>query len=269
MWLCKIFGHNMWITKYRGIAGQARCKRCGYVRPGIPPLPRWWDGLVHREIGGHGHQPEKSDIDGESPPGTGKVLNDIAGLDPDNIIVRQKSERSHRFLNLAGLDPESIFARQKALKEDQGLDEIIIVVENTGYIPKRKHGSVGWDCTGRGLGFNLPPLQREKVPLGIKIAMPADCYADVRPRSGLALTSGITILNSPGLIDPDYRGEVSAIIVNLSDRGVRIVEGQNICQLVFSKDYPVKLIIDKGVYDNFDHDYPTGRGESGFGSTGR
>lgn len=146
---------------------------------------------------------------------------------------------------------------------------IIIATFSKKYLPERKYTSTGWDCKARLSVPKINELQRAKVPLGFKLMMPNDCYADIRPRSGLAFKEGITILNSPGLIDPDYRGEVSAIIINLSKAGTKINVGQSICQITFNKRYRIKRIINKDIYDNFENLYPTKRGIEGFGSSGR
>ena len=81
----------------------------------------------------------------------------------------------------------------------------------------------------------LQPLERRLIPTGLFIELPADCEAQVRPRSGLALKHGITVLNSPGTIDADYRGEVGVILVNLSQEPFEIQPGERIAQLVVAK----------------------------------
>jgi len=107
----------------------------------------------------------------------------------------------------------------------------------------------------------IPPLGRMKIPTGLKIEIPDGYEAQVRPRSGLAVKSGLTILNSPGTIDSDYRGELEVILVNLGVENVVIKDGHRIAQLVTA---PVcRVIIEEA--DTLEE---TKRGGAGFGSTG-
>ncbi len=108
----------------------------------------------------------------------------------------------------------------------------------------------------------LQPMERSIVPTGIYIALPDGFEAQIRPRSGLALKHGITVLNSPGTIDADYRGEVKVILVNLSNEPFTINDGERICQMVIAKYQQIKWneveILDE-----------TERGAGGFGHTGK
>jgi dUTP pyrophosphatase len=108
----------------------------------------------------------------------------------------------------------------------------------------------------------LAPLARRLVPTGLALALPAGFEAQVRPRSGLALKEGVTLLNAPGTIDSDYRGEVGAVLVNLGDAPVTIERGQRIAQLVIAPVVQAALA-------ETDDLSATARGASGFGSTGR
>ena len=108
----------------------------------------------------------------------------------------------------------------------------------------------------------LGPLERAIVPTGLFIALPAGYEAQVRPRSGLAAKHGITVLNSPGTIDADYRGEVCVILVNLSQEPFEILPGERIAQLVVA---PFEQVQWEPVSELDD----TARGAGGFGSTGR
>lgn len=108
----------------------------------------------------------------------------------------------------------------------------------------------------------LAPLQRAMIPTGLSIALPDGSEAQVRPRSGLAAKYGVTVLNSPGTIDADYRGEIKVILVNLSDRPFTVSPGERIAQLVIAK-------YERVVWDEVDVLDETDRGEGGFGSTGR
>lgn len=108
----------------------------------------------------------------------------------------------------------------------------------------------------------LGSLDRAIVPTGLYIALPAGYEAQVRPRSGLAAKHGITVLNSPGTIDADYRGEVCVILVNLSREPFEIVPGERIAQLVVASFEQVQWEAVEVLDD-------TARGAGGFGSTGR
>lgn len=108
----------------------------------------------------------------------------------------------------------------------------------------------------------LAPLQRRLIPTGLFIELPEGYEAQVRPRSGLALKHGITVLNSPGTIDADYRGEVGVLLVNLSDSSFTIENGERIAQLVVAKYAQIEWIES----DRLSH---SERGTGGFGSTGK
>ena len=108
----------------------------------------------------------------------------------------------------------------------------------------------------------LKPLQRALVPTGLYMALPAGYEAQVRPRSGLAAKHGITVLNTPGTIDADYRGEVKVILVNLSDTPFEIVPGERIAQMVIARHETIE-------WEEVQQLDATSRGIGGFGSTGR
>ena len=107
----------------------------------------------------------------------------------------------------------------------------------------------------------LGPGERALVPTGIALALPEGYEAQVRPRSGLAIEAGLTLLNSPGTIDADYRGEVRVVAVNLGSAPVTIRRGDRIAQLVVGRVPPVQVIEVEDLP-------PSPRGEAGFGSTG-
>jgi dUTP pyrophosphatase len=107
----------------------------------------------------------------------------------------------------------------------------------------------------------LPPGGRELVPAGISIALPRGFEAQVRPRSGLALHAGVTVLNSPGTIDADYRGEVGVILINLGSEPFVIRRGERIAQLVVAPVSRVAWLESAELSES-------GRGAGGFGSTG-
>ncbi len=109
--------------------------------------------------------------------------------------------------------------------------------------------------------IELQPLGRTLVPTGLFMALPAGYEAQVRPRSGLAIKKGITVLNSPGTIDADYRGEVCVILVNLSNEPFTITDGERIAQMVIARHEQVEWS-EVQVLDE------TERGAGGFGHTG-
>ncbi|MBR1570900.1 MAG: dUTP diphosphatase [Bacteroidales bacterium] len=108
----------------------------------------------------------------------------------------------------------------------------------------------------------LQPLQRALIPTGLYIALPPGYEAQVRPRSGLAIKHGITVLNSPGTVDADYRGELRTILVNLSDQPFEVCPGERIAQMVIARHEQVE-------WEETDALDETERGAGGFGSTGK
>lgn len=107
----------------------------------------------------------------------------------------------------------------------------------------------------------LKPLERVLVPTGLYVALPAGYECQVRPRSGLAVKHGITVLNTPGTVDADYRGELKTLMVNLSSEPFTIEPGERIAQMIVSKHEKVE-------WEEVEELDSTGRGEGGFGSTG-
>ena len=108
----------------------------------------------------------------------------------------------------------------------------------------------------------LKPMERSLIPTGLFMELPEGYEAQIRPRSGLALKKGISIVNSPGTIDADYRGEIGIILINLSDKDFVVNDGERICQMVINK---VENISWSEVGSLEDSE----RGEGGFGHTGR
>jgi dUTP pyrophosphatase len=109
--------------------------------------------------------------------------------------------------------------------------------------------------------ITLQPFERKLVPTGLFIELPQGFEAQIRPRSGLALKKGLTILNAPGTIDADYRGEIGVILVNLSNCKTVIEDGERICQMVIAKHETI-------VWSLTDELSETDRGSGGFGHTG-
>lgn len=122
--------------------------------------------------------------------------------------------------------------------------------------------SAGMDLRANiGEDIVLKPMERRLIPTGLHIALPEGYEAQVRPRSGLALKHGITVLNSPGTIDADYRGEICVLLINLSDKDFIITDGERIAQMVIARHEQGKFVI----VDELD---TTLRGEGGYGHTG-
>lgn len=111
-------------------------------------------------------------------------------------------------------------------------------------------------------GITLQPMERRLVPTGLSIALPEGYEAQVRPRSGLALKHGITLLNTPGTIDADYRGEIGVIMMNLSDTPFNIADGDRIAQLVIAR-------YEQAEWEAVEALDSTERGDGGFGHTGK
>jgi dUTP pyrophosphatase len=135
-------------------------------------------------------------------------------------------------------------------------------------LPARaSRGAAGFDvCANlaeaeRAAGLVLVPGARALVPTGFALAIPAGCEVQMRPRSGLALRHGVTLLNAPGTIDSDYRGEIGVILVNLGQEVFVVEHGMRIAQMVASRLVPAEFEIAGDLEE-------TGRGPGGFGSTG-
>lgn len=108
----------------------------------------------------------------------------------------------------------------------------------------------------------LRPLQRAMVPTGLFVEIPEGYEIQVRPRSGLAAKHGVSVLNAPGTIDADYRGEIRVILVNLSDTDFEVAPGERVAQMVLARH-------ERAEWVEADELSSTGRGEGGFGSTGK
>ena len=140
-----------------------------------------------------------------------------------------------------------------------------IQVVNKGHQPLPAYATV--QSAGMDLRANIDepivfkPLERRLIPTGLHIALPAGYEAQVRPRSGLALKKGITVLNSPGTVDADYRGEVGVLLINLSQEDFVINDGERIAQMVIARHEQAEFV-EVEVLDE------TERGEGGYGHTG-
>ncbi|REJ81828.1 MAG: dUTP diphosphatase [Acidobacteria bacterium] len=123
--------------------------------------------------------------------------------------------------------------------------------------------SAGWDvCAAVDQEVELAPGERQLVPTGLRVAVPQGYELQVRPRSGRALREGLALVNAPGTIDSDYRGEVGVVLINLGSQPLRIVRGDRIAQLVVAAVPEVRWVEGDDLPE-------TGRDGGGFGSTGR
>ena len=140
-----------------------------------------------------------------------------------------------------------------------------IQVINKGHQPLPQYATP--QSAGMDLRANLAepvvlnPLERRLIPTGLHIALPAGYEAQVRPRSGLALKKGITVLNSPGTIDADYRGEIGVLLINLSQEDFVVNDGERIAQMVIARH-------EQGEFEIVETLDETERGEGGYGHTG-
>ena len=143
----------------------------------------------------------------------------------------------------------------------------IKILDNGFGLPLPKYeteGAAGLDlfaATKEDTKIIIPPRKAEMIPSGIAISVPSGYEAQIRPRSGLAAKNGITVLNSPGTIDSDYRGEILVMLINHSNKDFEILRGMRIAQMVISKIEQFNLIS----VNELD---TTDRGKDGFGSTG-
>lgn len=138
----------------------------------------------------------------------------------------------------------------------------IKILDKSLPVPDYAHkGDAGLDLYS-SIDLTLKPFERKLVPTGIKVAIPEGFAGFVQPKSGLAINKGLGLVNTPGLIDSGYRGEINAILINLdSKKEIQIKRGDKICQLVIHKIESAEIKITEDLDG-------TSRGEGGFGSTG-
>jgi dUTP pyrophosphatase len=141
--------------------------------------------------------------------------------------------------------------------------KVLVINKSNNELPTYETiGSAGLDIRAFiEESITLKPLERKLIKTGLFLEIPLGYECQVRPRSGLALKKGITVLNSPGTIDADYRGEVGVILINLSQETVVIESGERIAQLIFAK-------VEQAEWNEVETLSETERGEGGFGSTG-
>ena len=140
-----------------------------------------------------------------------------------------------------------------------------IKVVNKGHQPLPRYAtpqSAGMDLRANlDAPVTLKPLERRLIPTGLHSALPVGYEAQVRPRSGLALKKGITVLNTPGTIDADYRGEIGVVLINLSQQDFVVEDGERIAQMVIASH-------EQGLFEEVEMLDETERGEGGYGHTG-
>jgi dUTP pyrophosphatase len=142
--------------------------------------------------------------------------------------------------------------------------KVLVINKSNNELPAYETiGSAGLDIRAFiEESITLNPFERKLIKTGLFLEIPVGYEAQVRPRSGFALKNGVTVLNTPGTIDADYRGEVGVILINLSQEKVEIHSGDRIAQLVFAK-------VEQAEWTEVETLSETERGEGGFGSTGK
>jgi len=150
------------------------------------------------------------------------------------------------------------------LDEEVEIMRVKIVNRSSNDLPQyASNGAAGVDLRAHlDNAFTLQPMERTLVKTGLFLEIPQGYEGQVRPRSGTALKKGITVLNSPGTIDADYRGEVGVILINMSQRPFVIENGDRVAQLVFAK-------VEQSDWELVEELETTSRGSGGFGSTGK
>lgn len=142
--------------------------------------------------------------------------------------------------------------------------EIKVINKSTNELPEYATvDSAGLDIRAfLSESVTLKPLERQLIPTGLYLEIPSGYEVQIRPRSGFAFKQGVTVLNSPGTIDADYRGEIGVLLINLSNENVIIEHGERVAQMVVAPFVQAKLKLTDELSE-------TNRGEGGFGSTGK
>lgn len=142
--------------------------------------------------------------------------------------------------------------------------KIKVINKSTNALPSYETmASAGMDLRAHlDQAITLKPMERKLIPTGLSMELPAGYEAQIRPRSGLALKNGITLLNAPGTIDADYRGDIGIILVNLSTEDFTVQPGDRIAQMVIAKYEQIQ-------WEQVEDLSETKRGAGGFGSTGK
>lgn len=212
--------------------------------------------------------PELKEVLDNMPKPDEEELEDIF-TDKDGNIVDTDSDTYFNPEDMTGLDEELQNLLNLFGGRDFGgnsiLDKEQVVfqkIDHTAILPEYAHpGDAGMDiCSIENI--TIPVMQRKLIHTGLRARIPEGLEIQVRPRSGLALKHGITVLNTPGTIDSGYRGEIGVILANFGDKEFNIKKGDRIAQLVVSKFVSIRVL--EGDVDKDETD----RGEGGFGSTG-
>ena len=162
---------------------------------------------------------------------------------------------------------KDVFNNRDILLKDMALELKIQNVSKNDNPEYQKDGDSGFDLRASlDHHIHLEPLERKLIPTGLFFEIPLGYEIQVRPRSGLALKQGLTVLNTPGTVDRDYRGEVKIILINLSNKTVMIEPGDRIAQAVVSP-VTTKEVVNITMVDKINTN--TDRGSDGFGSTGK
>ncbi len=142
--------------------------------------------------------------------------------------------------------------------------QVKVINQSSFELPSyQTEGSAGMDLRANiEASVLLKPLERQLIPTGLFIELPTGFEAQIRPRSGLAFKHGLTVLNSPGTVDSDYRGEIKVLLVNLSNEAFEVNPGERIAQMVVSKHETIEWV-------NASNLAETERGAGGYGSTGK
>jgi dUTP pyrophosphatase len=158
----------------------------------------------------------------------------------------------------------SAVARDEAMKSSEAELKVSVLRPGLASLPRyASEGAAGLDlCAALEAPLTLLPLSRAAVPTGLAIELPEGCEGQVRPRSGLALKHGVTVLNAPGTIDADYRGELQVLLVNIGAEPHVIQPGDRIAQLIVAPVLAVQVVEAEQLSSS-------ARGRGGFGSTGR
>ena len=180
------------------------------------------------------------------------------------MVLRKKSQDRGKIAQgtTAGSGVFMSAERQTAADDGQPILKILKAHPRIALPQYESGGAAGMDLRAfLDSDVIIPPLRRVKIPTGLRIELPEGYEAQIRPRSGLAINSGLTVLNSPGTIDSDYRGEIEIILINLGAEDVTIKDGGRIAQLVVAPVCRLKPVETQALSG-------TERGSAGFGSTG-
>jgi dUTP pyrophosphatase len=198
------------------------------------------------------------------------------GISPEGWA--QIQEQFKNIISEAGVEPEETY--QKELEELFGMSieemnrdtEVAIkskvlgveLIHPDAKLPSYAYKSDSGFDLHSVVDYDIPPSGRALIPTGIKLSIPDDCEVQVRPKSGLAINHGLTVLNTPGTVDSGYNGEIKVIVFNTNNHSMTITKGMKIAQAVLCPVYTGKYVR----INRLDKIEDTDRGDNGFGSTG-